>query len=355
MMKFFRENVRWIMIAILVLFTLSCFAGYGMYSRGGRGGQGDGTRDYPVAEIDGDRVMRSEIEKGMGELAEQYGKQQKITSADYPTLRQMVLDNLVLMKQVEKETLARGFKADDAEVEKTLASIQDQFPTKEAFQQYLQRSNMTLDQMKEQLHKQLAQQKLMEDVLKPASVDIKEARKFYDSMKDIFYRRPAGFTFNLMAFRDRAAAEKARARLVAGEKWDAITVAFSKDVSNATSFDKPVFVGEKDLATDLQDLKKLAVGKVSQIKQITSDDVMIALKRSVEKERVMTWNEISGDVTRLMLNQKKRELQTKFLEELKKKAQVKILDASIFPAPKVQILTAPASGDVSGDKKSRDQ
>jgi len=256
---------------------------------------------------------------------------------------------------VEKETLARGFKADDAEVEKTLASIQDQFPTKEAFQQYLQRSNMTLDQMKEQLHKQLAQQKLMEDVLKPASVDIKEARKFYDSMKDIFYRRPAGFTFNLMAFRDRAAAEKARARLMAGEKWDAITVAFSKDVSNATSFDKPVFVGEKDLATDLQDLKKLAVGKVSQIKQITSDDVMIALKRSVEKERVMTWNEISGDVTRLMLNQKKRELQTKFLEELKKKAQVKILDASIFPAPKVQILTAPASGDVSGDKKSGDQ
>jgi hypothetical protein len=353
MMKFFRENVRWIMIAVLVLFTLSCFAGYGMYSRGSSS-RGGGMQDYPVAEVDGQKVMRSEIEKSMGQIAEQYaqsGQATKVTSADFPALRQMALDNYVVTLEIRNETKSRGLKATDQELDEALKGVEDQFPTKEAFMQYLQRSGVTKEQMKERIAEEIVQKKLFEDVLKPASVDAKEARKFYDSMKDFFYRRPAGYTFNMMAFRSQDQAKQARALLQGGEKWDAVVVRFSKNISNATSYDQPVFVGEKDLADDLSNLKTLPIGKASNPVRITSDDVMVVVKRSAEKERVMSWNEVSGDVTNLLLSQKKKELQNKFFGELRGRAKVKVLDASIFPAP----TRVPKAEPLSGEAKSGDQ
>ena len=57
-----------IMIAVILLFVLSCFAGYGLYARSGR--SADGSKDYAVAKIDGKDVMRSDIEKGTMQLAE---------------------------------------------------------------------------------------------------------------------------------------------------------------------------------------------------------------------------------------------------------------------------------------------
>ncbi len=49
------------MIAVIVLFVVSIFAGYGLYSLPGQGG--DGQRDYAVAEVDGKDVMRSDMKK----------------------------------------------------------------------------------------------------------------------------------------------------------------------------------------------------------------------------------------------------------------------------------------------------
>ena len=89
------------MIAVIVLFVVSIFAGYGLYSRSGQGG--DGQRDYAVAEVDGKDVMRSDIEKGTMQLAEQLGSEREITSADIPFMRKHVLDSVAIEVELEKE------------------------------------------------------------------------------------------------------------------------------------------------------------------------------------------------------------------------------------------------------------
>ncbi len=60
------------MIAVIVLFVVSIFAGYFIPSTGR--GQPE---DYAVAEVDGKDVMRSDIEKGTMQLAEQLGSERR--------------------------------------------------------------------------------------------------------------------------------------------------------------------------------------------------------------------------------------------------------------------------------------
>ena len=80
--------------------------------------------------------------------------------------------------------------------------------------------------------------------------------------------------------------------------------------------------------------------------RITSDDILLAVKRPKEAERVLPFAEVSGDIEQTLLAQKKRELQGAYFEELKKKAGVKVLDPKLFEVEK------PASADakpVSGE------
>ncbi|MCF0247574.1 MAG: SurA N-terminal domain-containing protein, partial [Synergistes sp.] len=70
MLKLMREHTKAIMIIVIAFFVASCFAGYGLYVRGGGA---DGQRDYPVAEVDGHEIMRSTLERAAMQIAEQTG------------------------------------------------------------------------------------------------------------------------------------------------------------------------------------------------------------------------------------------------------------------------------------------
>ena len=343
MMQYLRNNVRWIMVTVVALFVVSCFAGYGMYTRGQGQGQ-NGMRDYAVAEAGGQKIMRSTLEQGLRDLAEQLGNQQ-IRSADLPLLRKAVLDNLVVTTQLAREVESQKIAVGDDELKASLKRIQDQFPTKEAYMQYLERSGMKEKDLEARLREQLAQQKLLEKVTASATVDPKDARKLYDSMKDMMFRRPMGYMVNVVTFRKLGVAEEARKKLVAGEKWDQVLGLFSGDIGNSTPYAKPVFIPDRELASDLQVIRTLPEGKLTPLVKITSDDTLLALKRGKEAERVLSFDEVSGDIDQMLLSQEKKELQGQFFEDLKKKAAVTILDPKLFEVEKVSPDAKPVSGE----------
>ena len=138
MLRLMREHVKVIMTTVIVLFVLSCFAGYGLYSRSGNRNSG-GTQDYPVAEVNGKNIMRSQIENGIGKMADQYN-QKDITSADLPILRKAVLDSLVIQDEVNKEIKNRNIDVNKDEVDAEYVKIMDNYPTREEFKAYLERS-----------------------------------------------------------------------------------------------------------------------------------------------------------------------------------------------------------------------
>ncbi|MFA0889080.1 MAG: SurA N-terminal domain-containing protein [Synergistales bacterium] len=323
-----RTQVKWIMAAIVVVFVLSIFL---MYGPGG--GRGTGNKDYAVAEVDGRKVMRSQIEAGLAEIAEQ-AQNTQVTSEDLPLLRRNVLDSIIIEAGLKKEAKNRDIKVTDEELEKVIAQIESQFPTKEAFMQYMEQSGIDEKKMKQDITDRLAQQKVLESVSGGVVVSDDEVAKFYDSTKDLFFRRPAGYNVNFASFGTKDQAMKARARLSSGAEWDKVLDEVSKDVKNSTPYGKPTFVAEKDMAGPMKVLMDLPLGKLSPLISATSEDVLLVVKRSRSPERVLSLPEVKEEIQKMLKAQKERELQQKFFQEMKSKTPVKILDPSIFPADK---------------------
>lgn len=333
-MNTLRTQVKWIMAAIVVIFVLSIFL---MYGPGG--GRGTGSKDYAVAEVDGTKVMRSQIEAGLSEMAEQAQKSQ-VTSEDIPYLRQNVLDSIIIESALNKEAKEKNISVTDEDVQKVITQIESQFPTKEAFMQYMEQSGITEKKMRADISKRLSQQKVLEGLAGGIVVSEDEVAKFYESTKDLFFQRPDGYNVNFASFALKEQAQKARSLLMAGGQWDKVLSEMSGDVKNSTPYEKPTFIPAKDLSGAMKIILDLPAGKVSPAISVSSEDVILVVKRSKSPARTLPFSEVKADIEKMLKAQKEREIQQKFFQELKAKTPVKILDASIFPAPK-----APASGD----------
>ena len=115
-------------------------------------------------------------------------------------------------------------------------------------------------------------------------------------------------------------------------------------IMSSTPYDKHVLITEQMMVDSLAALKDLPLNKVSPVMPVTSSDSYVAIKRSKEAEKQLSYNEVSADVTAMIKNQKAQEKQQEFYTMLLSRAEIKILDPQIFPVP--------ASDDVkSGDKQ----
>ena len=333
MLRTLRNHTKVIMIIVILFFVASCFAGYGLYVRGG--GEGEGMRDYPVAEIDGREVMRSALEQGAARLSEQYGA--------------------AVDAELEKEIKTRKIEAPSAEIDEAYKRMMDSYPTREEFFAYMQRSGVTEKQMKDDIARQIRMQKLMESLGENVKVEDKEVTAFYDATKDFLYKQPAGIKANIATFRKQESAEAAQKAIAAGGKWDEVIEKYRADVEMATPYDHPVILTDQMLQNELAVVKDLPLNKISPVEKANDPFVFIAINRGREAERVLPFNEVSGDVRATIRNQKLQAEQQKFFEELRARADVKILDPEIFPSEKA---AAPASADVTApaaETKSADK
>lgn len=348
MMQFFRKHVRAIMLVIVVLFVVSIFSMYGI--RGGsRVPEGGG--DRTVAKVDGKSVKMSTIETEMAKMIKNMGLENTVTSRDYPMLRRNILDQLAIKAELDKEIKNRNVSVEKSEIEESLKKIVASFPTAEIYQEQLKRVGVTEAQLKKDIEEQMKVQKLIEQVTADVSTDQKEMRSFYDTMKAYAFQKPDGFKVNLAHFKVKAAAEKFAKLLEEGAKWDgAIVEVGSADIIDHTPYDKPSLVPLVNLTGNVEFLKDLPMNKVSRAVKLADDNFVVAIKRSAEKAGTASYNEVSADIEQMILGQKRQTKQGEFLQALKEKARIDIVDEDYFKVPE------PKSPDVKGepDEKKSD-
>ena len=359
MMQYFRKNVRTIMLVIVVLFIISCFAGYGMYS-GGNGASADGTegiKDYPVATINGENVMRSTMEYEMAQFIQSRGLAQTISDDDIPYIRSMILDQMAIMAQLDKEVAAKGISISKEQLDATMKEIEASFPTKEIFLQEIQRVGMDEKALRADVEMQMKRQAVFDQVVAPASTDQQEMRTFYDTLKEYAFQKPEGFMINLAHFTSEAAATTAQEKVKGGEAWDEVmTAAVSSDILNYIPYEAPVFVPVSEMLGNVEFLKDVPLNEVTTPVMLTSDDFMIVVKRSKQDAGTSEYDEVSADIEMMILNQKRQGLQSQFLQELGASASINILDQELFKKPEEPVtetvtdeVTVDASGDVTSE------
>lgn len=331
--------MRWIMVIIVLAFLMSTFLMYDSGPRGGDGSSGQAA-DYAVADVNDRRVMRSTLDQRVRQYIETQGVE--FASTDLPFIYQSALNQYAIEQQMAREVQDRGIVISDADAEQAMKNYADQaFPTREAFYQFLARSGLKTGDYKKNIAQQMAYQQLIQESIGVVTVSEDEAVGFYDTMKDIFFKQPAGFNVSLAHFASEDEAEKTRKRLLEGVSWEAST---SKDVANATNVTAaPVFIPESIFDGYLAPMKSLDLGAVSPVFEIASNDFTVGVKNEVVEEKISPYDDVSADIRALLQQQKERTAITNFSQALLSRARVVIHDPSLFPPEATEVLPVTVS------------
>ncbi|PIE53932.1 MAG: hypothetical protein CSA35_08570 [Dethiosulfovibrio peptidovorans] len=364
MLRTLRTQVKWILVFFLLCFVLAIPLMYGVGRRGSKGDAGQG--DYAVAEIDGAKLMRSHLVRMVRNYVDQAGIRE-VTSTDLPGIRQAVLDQMVTRTALEKEAKALGITPAKSDLDHAVAEIADQFPTKEAFQQYLQQTGMSMKELEKQLRTQLAQRMLLEEASASAVVTDEELHELYDSVKDFVFTKPAGVQVLAAEFTTKDVAEQAYEDLISGTSWDVVMARVSSDdLKGKTSSDAPALLRDGVLTGNLAFVVSMDDGQYAEPVEISSDDFLVLYRKGVKEKEVTPFDQAKEQLQSMVLSQKKQELQRQYVEKLSDKISVTILDSALFPEKKApvsqdktpEVISADnesqPTSDASADKDSRD-
>jgi foldase protein PrsA len=353
------------MLVVVVLFVVSCFAGLGFYSGGARNSGGEtnsptaaptandeGVPDRVVAVVDGERITLSRIETEMFEMIRAMNLESRVTSADYPALRTTIIDQMAMLKELDKEIKARNLSVTKDEIDATLQEVEASFPTREIFMQQLEQSGLDEKKLRSNIEENMARQKVFDQVLAVASADEKEMRDMYDVIKDYAFQKPEGFMMDVAHFASADVADAAREEIIGGRSWDDIMTADSADVMDFSTSQNRIFIPVDQLVDEVASIKDLPLDQISDVIKLADTDFMIVIKRSNEPAGTASFDEVSADVEQMIVGQKRQNLQSEFLQEMRSRAVVEILDDEIFTtvSPDVTEESAPpedASSDVT--------
>jgi hypothetical protein len=350
MMKHLRKSIRPIMIFIVIIFAVSCFFMYGSVGRRGvtatasDGGDtsGDFVQDYDVAVVNGERIKLSRMELEVAQFIRAMGLEANASSTDYPAFRNTVIDRMATLQELDKEIASRKIAANKEEVDEAIAEIESQFPTREIYLQQLEMSGITEAELKTSVEENIKRSKVVEEVAGVVSTDETELRNFYDMMKTYAFQKPEGFLMDVAHFSTETAAESARGELSSGKGWDDVITAASADVVDYSTTDNRMFIPSEQLTGEVEFLSEISMDVPSKVISFTSEDHMIVVKRAKEEAGTATFDEVSADIEEMLVSQKRTSLQSQFMQELRARATVEIIDQELF-----KVQTPEASGDVT--------
>jgi len=172
-MQALRTKTRVIMLVVVVVFVVSLFAMY-ITRGGGPSRHTEGERDFAVAVVDGERVMASQVVAGVRDYVQQTG-QSDLSPESIALMRNQVLQNIALGHMLEKEAARQKIEPSREDIDAAVKRIEKQFPTKEAFQQYMDSSGIKMKALQERIAAQLSQQMVLEANTPQAEVTDEEA------------------------------------------------------------------------------------------------------------------------------------------------------------------------------------
>ncbi|MCG6982824.1 MAG: peptidylprolyl isomerase [Deltaproteobacteria bacterium] len=107
--------------------------------------------------------------------------------AQLDQIRSQVLENLIARELLYQQTLKKGIKVSQEEINEQLINLKSQFPNEAEFNQALTRMDLTEASIKEKIQRDLALKKLIDDEIVPkVTVTDSEIRAFYDNNPETF-------------------------------------------------------------------------------------------------------------------------------------------------------------------------
>ena len=284
-----------------------------------------------VARVNGENVAKADFDRLLKQMEMQAG--QPVPKERRDEVYRAVIDQLVTYTALEQEARNRGIKISDAELKQVsdarIAELRKQIPDEAAFKKALAERNMTLDQLRANMRKDLAINKMMEAELANApGVTDADVKDFYDKNPDEFTGvrashiliKPDGF--------DEASKKKARTAIddvlkqaKAGTDFGELAKKHSSDGSAQQGGDLGFFTKGRMVPEFSNAAFKLQPGQISDV--VETQFGYHIIKVTERKDVPMTE---AGEKIRAFLATKKRDDQQQaFVASVKAKSKIEVL------------------------------
>ena len=142
------------------------------------------TKSLDVIRVEKTGISAGKIDSLAKMLGEQQFRRKKIDDQTMTQLRYAVIDNLVGQELIKLEAKKMGIKVSKGKVDSLTTLFKAQFPSEDAFQKELKKSNTTMAQFREKLEDQLKSEAILEQkVPYPKDPTEKQKEAFWELNK----------------------------------------------------------------------------------------------------------------------------------------------------------------------------
>jgi len=141
--------------------------------------------DGKVAVVNGAPIARADFDRALGFAKQQFSRMGK--PVDAKEMEAQVLDQLIGSELLWQEAKKEGIQVESKVVDERLAQWKKRFPTDEACKKALEEMNISEDQVRADIQRNLAIEKLIvQRIVDKIAVPEKEAKEYYDAHTDMF-------------------------------------------------------------------------------------------------------------------------------------------------------------------------
>ena len=280
-----------------------------------------------AAKVNGEAISNEQLDQQLAQLKKQYPNMFEGADGEGRLLdfKQRLLDNLVNAKLIEQAAKDKDIKISDAEVKKQIDQLKAGYKDDTQFEDALKSAGMTVASLTEQIRQQLMTQKLIESLTKNEKVSAADVKTYYNANKSQFFqkasKRPSHILFKV---EDKKKAAAILAKVQAGDDFAALAKANSIDTATAAKggdLGWPTVAYAPEFQAALDKLKK---GQTSGLVQTPYGwhIIRITAERSGSQQSL---EEVKAQIEQIIIQQRRADAYQKFLNNLRKKADIEVL------------------------------
>ncbi len=303
-----------------------------------------------VATVNGKEIQRAELERN---YQIQLGDNpQKPSDQEADILRLNILQKMIVAEIEQQQAAKMNLTASDEDVNAKLTEIKAPY-TEEQFNELLKQRNMSLDDLKRDIRRQLTETKLINKEIE-SKINITDAqiKAFYDAHKAEYNlieptyhlarivvttqpTPPSGNMPGKPAGEDAAKEriDAVHSQLVSGVDFAAVAASVSEDPNSASNGGDLGFVRESQLKSDpsvFDAISKLKPGQFSDVvpeydptHKVIAYDIFRLLSREPAGQRELNDPRVQQAIHQSLHDSQKQLLQTAYLETLQDSARVR--------------------------------
>jgi len=321
-MQFIRKNLKPILLVIVLAFVVSIFYGLGQYRSSSARSQNIGSL---IAEVNETGISYQQWQNAFTSFISRYDNQtlSSMTDETLAYIKNSITNQLVNSALLYQYAEDQNISILANEIDDEIAKIKVNFNSETEFNEALKRNNVTINQLRDDLNRQLMVEKAIEQEYEKIEINEEEMSQYYEENKISFFEP-----------------EKRKARHILVESKEEAEIILNQLNDGIADFDKLAreksicpsseqggdlgYFGRGQMVKEFEDAAfSLEVGEMSEIVQ-TDFGYHIILCDDIQEEHQLSFEEAREDIENLLRSRKQNTSIETLLTQLREDANVNI-------------------------------